>query len=112
MISWITAPMSAVFCSSPASPLVDHGTGQQIGVTRILHPHLAEHLANDDLVVLVIDRHALTAVDVLGLREEIVLKRLDTRDAQDVVRDQRSVDQRITSALTNELASIFPTLNG
>ncbi len=42
--------------------LIHPGTGQQVGVARILHLHLPQHLADDDLDVLVVDVHALGAV--------------------------------------------------
>ena len=45
---------------------------QQAGITRISDLHLAQHLANDHLDVLVIDLYALQAVDVLNFPHEVV----------------------------------------
>ena len=50
--------------------------GQQAGVADALDLHLAEHLGDDDLDVLVVDLDALAAVDVLHLAEQVVLHRL------------------------------------
>ena len=78
--------------------LVDDGAGQEVGVARVVDLHLAQHLREDDLDVLVVDRHALAAVDVLDLAQQVVLQRLLARDAQDVVRDERPVDERLAGA--------------
>src|SRR6266850_4019665 len=59
---------------------------QEPGFTRLLHFALAQHLADDHLDVLVVDLHALQAVDVLDLAHEVVRERLDALQAQDVVR--------------------------
>jgi len=40
---------------------------QEVGVADLLDPHPAEHLPNDHLDVLVVDAHALQAVDLLHL---------------------------------------------
>ena len=52
---------------------------------------LAQHLANDHLDVLVVDLHALQAVDVLDLADQVVRQRLDALQAQDVVRVRLAV---------------------
>jgi hypothetical protein len=41
--------------------------------------HLAHHLPEDDLDVLVVDRDALRAIDVLDLAQQVVLHRLLAR---------------------------------
>ena len=53
--------------------------GQEAGVADRLDLHLAEHLRDDDLDVLVVDVDALAAVDVLHLADQVVLHRLDRR---------------------------------
>ena len=63
-----------------------------------LDPHLAEHLGDDDLQVLVVDLDALRAVDVLDLAEEVALDGLLAGDPEDVVRDERPLDQRVAGA--------------
>jgi hypothetical protein len=71
--------------------LVDDLVGQQVGVARVLDADLAEHLAEDQLDVLVVDAHALGAVDVLHLVEHVGPQRLLALDPQDVVRDERAL---------------------
>ena len=61
----------------------------------VLDLHLAEHLGDDDLDVLVVDVHALRAVDGLHLADQVVLHGLGAADPQDVVRHQRAVDERV-----------------
>ena len=56
---------------------VDKAAGQHIGVARVLDLDLAEHLADDDLDVLIGDRHALQAVDDLHFAKQIALDALD-----------------------------------
>ena len=72
--------------------------GKSAGVADALDPHLAQHLGDDDLQVLVVDLDALGAVDVLDLAEEVALDGLLAGDPQDVVRDQRPLDQRVAGA--------------
>jgi hypothetical protein len=55
------------------------------------HLGLAQHLADDHLDVLVVDLHALQAIDVLDLAHEVVGERLDALQAQDVVRVRLAV---------------------
>ena len=50
--------------------------GQLLGVARLVDAHLAQHLADDDLDVLVVDGHALAAVHALDLLDEVALDRL------------------------------------
>src|SRR5262249_472192 len=51
----------------PEGELVDDRAGQQAGVAHRLDFYFAEHLGDDDLDVLVVDVHALAAVDRLAL---------------------------------------------
>ena len=67
--------------------------GQQGRVAGRLDADLAQHLGDDDLDVLVVDFHALAAVDVLDFAHQVLLHGLFAGDAQDVVRHQRPVDQ-------------------
>ena len=64
---------------------------QQAGLARGGDLGLAQHLADDHLDVLVVDLHALQAVDVLDLAHEVVRQRLDALQTQDVVRVQLAV---------------------
>src|SRR3954452_8483896 len=52
---------------------VDQLGRQLLQVARLVDPDLLEHLADDDLDVLVVDRDALAAVDALDLADEIAL---------------------------------------
>ena len=54
---------------------VDELAGQQAGVAGGVDRHAAEHLADDDLDVLVVDGHALGLVDLLDLLDEVHLRR-------------------------------------
>src|SRR5215213_1402576 len=49
--------------------------GEQLRVAWVVHDHLAQHLAYDDLDVLVVDVHALSAVDLLHLIDQVALGR-------------------------------------
>jgi hypothetical protein len=54
-----------LLCSSNSS---DRQLGrQEVDVARLVDADLAEHLADDDLDVLVVDRDALALVDLLDL---------------------------------------------
>ena len=64
---------------------VRHGAGNQVGGTGIIHPHLAHHLTDDDLNVLVVDLHALQTVHLLHLADQVVLHSNAALDGQDVL---------------------------
>ena len=92
------SPGSAIFTlcaisslSCAEAELVHDFAGQELGVAGIFDLHLAEHLVEDDLDVLVVDLHALRAVDVLHFVEQVVVERFFALDAEDVVRDERAV---------------------
>jgi hypothetical protein len=74
------------------------------GVARVDDLHPAQHLADDHLDVLVVDLHALQAVDVLHLVDDVARQLLDAQQAQDVVRIGRAVDDRL--ALVDHLALV------
>ena len=84
-------PLVLLLEPEPVDLLVD----QEIGVADLLDLHAAHHLAHDDLDVLVVDRDVLRAVDLLDLVDEVALQLLLAEDREDVVRVDRSVDQRI-----------------
>ena len=64
---------------------VGQRAADQVGGAGVGHPDLAAHLADDDLDVLVVDLHALQAVDLLDLADEVVLDGVQTLDRQDVL---------------------------
>ena len=75
--------------------LVDHLVDQELGVADLLDLHPAHHLPDDHLDVLVVDVDALQAVDLLDLVHQVALQLLLAADAQDVVRVDRAVHQRL-----------------
>ena len=82
------------FSSSKRTAVHEVG-GQQVGVARLEHRDPAQHLPHDDLDVLVVDRHALRAVDRLDLVDEVLLGLADTEDAQDLLGVRRADDQLV-----------------
>ena len=54
-----------------------------------------EHLTDDDLDVLVVDRHTLLAVDLLHLVDEVLLRRPGTEDAEHLLRVDRALDELV-----------------
>ena len=60
--------------------------------------HALEHLADDDLDVLVVDRHTLRAVDVLDLGDEVQLHRALAQDAQHLLGVDRTLDELLPEA--------------
>ncbi len=65
---------------------VDLVAPEERGVAGLGDLHLAQHLADDDLDVLVGDLHALEAVDFLHFVDQVLLERLRPEDIEDVVR--------------------------
>ena len=93
--------------------LVDLLTAQVVAFTRRGNDNLAQHLANDHLDVLVIDLHALQAVDVLDLANQVISQVLNTLQAQDVVRVRLAVSDDFTpcNLLTLEHVEVAPLRN-
>src|SRR5690625_3638964 len=60
--------------------------GQQPGVAGVEDGHPPQHLAHDDLDVLVVDVHALGAVDLLHLIDQVLLHRTRAEDTQHLLR--------------------------
>ena len=54
------------------------------------HGDPAQHLADDHLDVLVVDRHALLPVDLLHLVDEVLLGLADALDLEDLLRVERA----------------------
>ena len=72
---------------------VDELTGQQVGVAVVDDGDLAQHLAHDDLDVLVVDRHTLRAVDALHAVDEVLLHLADALDPENLLRVDRADDE-------------------
>ena len=75
--------------------LVDPLAGQEVGVTRLLHADAAGHLTHDQLDVLVVDRHALVAVHLLDLFDEVQLGLADALDLHELLRVEGAVGDGI-----------------
>ena len=60
------------------------------GVARLGDFHLAEHLADNDFDVLVVDLDALEAVNLLDLVDQVLLEFLRPADVEQVMRDAAS----------------------
>ena len=78
--------------------LLDLLVDQEVRVADVLDADAAQHLTNDDFDVLVVDRDALEAVNLLDLVHEIRRELLLALHAKDVVRVRRSVLQRLAGA--------------
>src|SRR5437588_4087830 len=66
---------------------------EERSVPRFGDPHLAEHLTDDNLDVLVIDGYALQPINFLDLINEVLLKFLRPADIEDFVRVNRAFSQ-------------------
>src|SRR5262249_19507194 len=82
--------------------LVDLLALDQLGLTRVVDLDLLQHLANDDLDVLVVDRDALQPIDVLDLVDQIRRQLLDALDCENVVRRGIALDDSV--ALLDQVA--------
>ena len=71
---------------------------EELRRARIHDPDLLEHLANDHANVLVVDLHALEAVDLLHFVQEVLLYGPRALDPQNVVRIDRSLGEAVTGA--------------
>src|SRR5713226_1455803 len=85
--------------------LVDQFADDELGVADLLDADPPQHLADDDLDVLVVDRHALQAIDLLHLVDEVALQLAVAEHRQIVVRIGRPVHEGLarldTVALVN-----------
>src|SRR5262245_39776268 len=77
---------------------------QQISITGVVNAYAPEHLAHDDLDVLVVDIDTGRAVDLLYLLDEIHVHRLTALDAQDILRVDQAVGQLLSRADMRALA--------
>src|SRR4026209_740037 len=70
---------------------VDQLGRQQLAVARLVDADLAQHLANDDLDVLVVDGDALAAVDLLDFLDQVALDRVAATGVEVLLRVDRPV---------------------
>src|SRR5437870_1120192 len=75
--------------------LVHELAHDELRVADLFDPDASEHLADDDLDVLVVDRDALEAVDLLHLVHEVALQLAVAEHRQVVVRVGRPVHERL-----------------
>ena len=70
---------------------VDELARQVVGVALLVDADLLHHLAHDQLDVLVVDVHALGLVDLLHLRDEVLLGLRPAAEREQVVRVERAL---------------------
>ena len=74
---------------------VDQLGRQEVDVARLVDADLAEHLPDDDLDVLVVDRHALAAVDLLDFLDQVALDGVLAPRVEVLLRVDRAVGDRV-----------------
>ena len=57
-----------------------------VGIAGLLDAHLAHHLADDDLDMLIVDVNALLTVHLQNFLNEVVMNGVRAADTQDIVR--------------------------
>ena len=82
--------------------LVNLFAPEELGVARLGDADLAQHLADDDFDVLVVDGHALQAIDLLHFVDEMLLQFLRAANVEDFVRVNRAFGQLL--AFLDEIA--------
>ena len=78
--------------------LVDYFLLEEGGVAGVVDLHLAHHLTNDDLEVLVVDLHTLQTIDVLNLVDNVLLNGGRALDGENVVGSDDSIGERCAGA--------------
>ncbi len=74
---------------------VDPLAGEERGVPGLGHEHPPEHLAHDQLDVLVVDRHTLVPVDLLDLFDQVLLGLADALDLEQLLRVLGPLDEGV-----------------
>src|SRR5205085_5649454 len=80
----------------PEGLLVDVLALEELRLSALEHAHLLKHLPNDHANVLVVDLHALQAVNLLHFVEQIFLNRARSLDAKNVVRIHRTFGETVS----------------
>ena len=88
---------------------VDALAGQEVRITRFLHRDTAGHLTNNQLDVLVVNRHALISVDLLDFLDEVSLRLADTLDVHELLGISWSFDDGITSGDLISVVDLEPS---
>ena len=68
-------------------------TDQKLGIADLFDAHSAQHLPHDDFNMLIVNTHALQAVNFLHLVDQILSQRLFAENVQDIMRIRRAVHQ-------------------
>jgi hypothetical protein len=76
-------------------PNLTNASTRKVRIADARHADGTEHLAADDFDVLIVDGNRLETVDLLDLVDQVALELLDAEDRKDVVRIDRTVDERI-----------------
>ena len=71
---------------------------EELRLARLHDSNLLQHLLDDHADVLVVDLHALEAVNLLHFVEQILLHRARSLDPQNVVRIDRTLGETVTGA--------------
>ena len=77
---------------------IDQLGRQEIRVARLVDANLAEHLPDDDLDVLVVDRDALAAVDLLDFLDQVALDGVLAPRLEVLLRVDRAVGDGVAGA--------------
>ena len=105
---------------SVESPSIRQLIGKQFRVANALDPVPPEHLPDDRLDVLIVDRNPLVAVDGLHLLHEVALRRLHPFDTEDVMRVFHAARQLLSGghdvtgthqALVGDVHQVVPHLD-
>ena len=74
---------------------IDQLGRQEVDVARLVDPDLPEHLPDDDLDVLVVDRDALAPVDLLDFLDQVALDGVLAPGVEVLLRVDRAVGDRV-----------------
>ncbi len=78
--------------------LVDLLFQQERRIAHVFHLHPTHHLAHDHFNMLVVNRHALQAVDFLNFVYQVFLQLFFAQDRKNVMRIERPIHQRLSGA--------------
>ena len=84
--------------------------GQEVRLAGLLDGDAAGHLPDDELDVLVVDRHALVAVHPLDLVHQVLLHGPDALDLEELLGVTGTLDQRVAGDDLVAVAHLEPTL--
>src|SRR5215471_9722535 len=115
---WFAERRFAILCQHAIILFLKHhfahlATWQESRVAGILNPHLSQHLPNDNLDVLIVDRDPLQAIDVLHFIHEVFLQFIRSEHIQDVMWVGRPIHQGLTGPdpITFVNVDVFPLWN-